>query len=389
MGSKCNNRTVRHICKMVSLITLVTLIQTLSLTAADHLVLRELNDYPLALCNDGSPATYHYTEGDLNNPNMLIYLQGGGACVGLEDCENRCTASEFRCTAETSPTLDMNTTFWSQDLEVNPPFHDFGKVYVHYCSSDIWSGTREGSDNTNGYHFYGRHIVDAVVTDIIKHKPNIENVARIVFIGTSAGAFGVNSNCDFVAEKFHNVNPNIDFRCISDSADFYPAWVHVENCDPYQISNMAREFWQTKGDESCEEEVPEGSLECNIFPSYYNFIETPLMVIGRYIDKTVHGPCTPALDEDPAFWEVWQQEAYSMALQFIEDKPFNGLFMLNCPGHVLANGDFGWDKVEVPEVKGEEMLQLRNVVENWLSGDSGPYQAMDLPLQENPKCHHH
>ena len=63
--------------------------------------------------------------------------------------------------------------------------------------------------------------------------------------------------------------------------------------------------------------------------------------------------------------------------------------MLNCPGHVLANGDFGWAKVEVPEVKGEEMLQLRNVVENWLSGDSGPYQAMDLPLQENPKCHHH
>ena len=41
---------------------------------ADNLVLRELTDYPLALCNDGTQATYHYTQDDIHNPYMLIFF---------------------------------------------------------------------------------------------------------------------------------------------------------------------------------------------------------------------------------------------------------------------------------------------------------------------------
>ena len=370
---------------------------------ADHLVIRKLTDYPLALCNDGSQASYHYTEGDLDNPQMLIYLQGGGACATADGCSNRCKDGDYLCTADTNPAYDKEYTMWSQDPKENPAFHNFGKVFVHYCSSDVWCGTRSASDDTNGYYFHGKHIVEAVVNYIIKHKPNIESMKQMVLIGTSAGAFGVNLNCDFVADKFHAVNPGLDVRCIADAGDFFPTTVHTEGCDPYELTEMTHQFWQGVGDQSCIDETPEGSKECLMFSSYYNFIETPLMTVAHYIDTTVHGPCTPALDEDQDFWDNWQKEAASMAFTFIEviqfdiylifyetiyffqDKPMNGLFFSNCPFHVSLSIEFAWSDMDVPLVDEEGSVLYKDIIANWLTGQ-GPYQAMDMPLQKNPKC---
>jgi len=352
---------------------------------ADHLVLRELTDYPLALCNDGTHATYHYTQGDIHNPYMMIYLKGGGACATEKSCHDRCKNGNSLCTADTSPTKDKDTTIWSTDPEENPPFHNFGKVYVDYCSSDVWSGTRSASAETGGYYFHGKHIVEAVVKDIIKNKPNIESVKQVVLIGTSAGAFGTNLNCDFVAYMFHEVNPGLDVRCIADSPDFYPTTVHTEDCDPYDFTEMAHQLWQAIGDQSCVDESPEGSRDCLILPSYYNFIETPAMVIAQYIDTTVHGACTPSLHEDQQFWDDWQLEAFSMANTYVEDKPMNGLFFSNCPFHVATGHEYSWSQMDVPLVNSEGSEVLRNIIKNWLSGD-GNHQAMDMPLEKNPKC---
>ena len=286
--------------------------------SAERLVLNTLSDYPLALCNDGTSATYFYTEDALANPNLLIFLQGGGACKSPEECKKRCDKDKAPlCTAQQRKSI-RGTTMWSRDPEENPPFHNFGRVYLHYCSSDVYSGTRNASADTNSYYFYGKHIIEALLEDILKSKPNVENMNQLVLIGTSAGAFGVALNCDFVAEKFHAVNKDLDVRCIADSGDFYPPWVHKEGCDPYELMRQTTEFWQGEGDQSCLESTPEEHLECMIFPSYYNFIETPFMVVAHYIDTTVHGPCTPPLNQDQDFWDNWQQEVYGMTLNYIE-----------------------------------------------------------------------
>jgi len=354
--------------------------------SSTHLVQRELSDYPLALCNDGTPATYFYSEEDLANPYLLIDLQGGGACQSPDSCQHRCEEnSPALCTADTAQHHDMNKTMWSKDRQENPPFHNFGKVFLHYCSSDLYAGTRSKNDGDSEYYFHGKHIIEALIEDIIKHKPDVENTKQLVFMGTSAGAYGVALNCDFVAEKFHAVSGEIDVRCIADAGDFYPPWVHTEGCDPYELNGMAQQFWQAKGDQSCFESTPEGSLECDMFPSYYNYIETPFMVVAHYIDTTVHGPCTPPLDQNPQFWEEWQQSAFAMALTFIEDKPQNGLFFSNCPFHVSVSNEFAWSKMDVPLVNSEGSELYKNIVNNWLTGQ-GPYQAMDLPLEKNPKC---
>ena len=37
---------------------------------------------------------------------------------------------------------------------------DYWHVFVHYCSSDTWSGTRAADEETGGYTFHGRHVFE-------------------------------------------------------------------------------------------------------------------------------------------------------------------------------------------------------------------------------------
>ena len=33
-------------------------------------------------------------------------------------------------------------------------------MFVHYCSSDTWSGTRAADEETGGYTFHGHHVFE-------------------------------------------------------------------------------------------------------------------------------------------------------------------------------------------------------------------------------------
>ena len=57
------------------------------------LLKRSLSGYPLAKCNDGTPANYYYTPDLLNADKLVINLQGGGACYDKQGCQNRSVAN--------------------------------------------------------------------------------------------------------------------------------------------------------------------------------------------------------------------------------------------------------------------------------------------------------
>ena len=40
-------------------------------------------------------------------------------------------------------------------------------VFVPYCSSDLYAGTRNASSQTNGRVFYGKHIMEAIIDSLI------------------------------------------------------------------------------------------------------------------------------------------------------------------------------------------------------------------------------
>ena len=75
--------------KMLVFLTISLLLAPLS---ECKLVKRSLASYPLAMCNDGTPANYYYTDDHLHATKLVINLEGGGACRDKEDCVKRFSA---------------------------------------------------------------------------------------------------------------------------------------------------------------------------------------------------------------------------------------------------------------------------------------------------------
>ena len=252
------------------------------------------------------------------------------------------------CTEFPDEEIDLFWTMWSNNTEENPPFHDTAKVgkfktaqirkggnaakvVVHYCSSDLYTGTREASEDTGNYFFHGRFIVQAVVEDIIMHAPNLGNLKQLVLMGESAGAYGVGFNCDLVADRFHEEMPDLDVRCVADAGDFYPPYMSIsEDCDVLTAMSQVASFFHSAGDTSCFSGTwgtDNTELECLTFMTSYPEITTPFMVVNHFVDTTVHGWCAPGLNGHPEFWAAWEEEVKAMALRYVEDKPGIELFL--------------------------------------------------------------
>ena len=120
------------------------------------------------------------------------------------------------------------------------------QVYVPYCSSDLYRGTRDPIDETGNLTFHGKFIVEAVVKHLIQTE-DLSQLSQFVLMGFSAGAFGTASNCDDVAAMVgQGANNGVDVRCVMDSPDFAPYWIHDEGCEPLENFKVATQFWQGK-----------------------------------------------------------------------------------------------------------------------------------------------
>ena len=73
----------------------LTTVTLLALWSEGKLLKRSLSSYPLAKCNDGTPANYYYTPDLLNADKLVINLQGGGACYDKQGCQNRSVATKY------------------------------------------------------------------------------------------------------------------------------------------------------------------------------------------------------------------------------------------------------------------------------------------------------
>merc|ERR1711868_141101 len=135
--------------------------------------------YPLAQCNNGNPAVYYKPKDPTGPKKALIYLQGGGRCFpsdeGSRSCDKRCENKPYQCAAKNDTTMDLRenkfyNSIFNEGQDRNPAFYDFAKIYVPYCTSDLHSGTREASSATKGRVFYGKHVVEAVIDDLIANS---------------------------------------------------------------------------------------------------------------------------------------------------------------------------------------------------------------------------
>ena len=204
--------------------------------------------------------------------------------------------------------------------------------------------------------------------------------------GASAGAIGTEANCDFVADMLHDVNPDIDVKCISDSGSLYPYHTHTQLCYPHILESAAFDIWDSITDQSCMEDHPLASgYSCFSVTTSYPYLETPILLVVSSEDTTIRF-CYE--EEDQEFWQHWRDELAGIALDIAVEKPSMGMFIPNCPFHGGLGGNLTYWGMEVPLVDGEndgDVEVARNIIVNFMN-QSHPYQAIDDMSVRNPNC---
>jgi len=354
--------------------------------------------YPLAQCNNGNPAVYYKPKDPTGPKKALIYLQGGGLCFpsdeGSRNCDKRCENKPYQCAAKNDTTMDLRenkfyNSIFNEGQDRNPAFYDFAKIYVPYCTSDLHSGSREASSATKGRVFYGKHVVEAVIDDLIANSW-IKEAEKVVMIGTSAGGHGVARNCDMMADKLKAsaTNANMDIKCVPDGAfDPQTAAVQEIDCEGGEDSWNMYDEHNAVPDQSCLDEAPDRN-PCLRLADSWSYISTPSMPLTSSTDEVaVNGVCSACgADQcDQNFGQMWRDKIDEIARQMITAKPSWGVSIINCPFHVITSGvHYDYDVSVVDGAPGEK-LTTGELLANFVN-DSGPKQAIDPMDSLNPEC---
>jgi hypothetical protein len=160
-------------------------------------------DFPDSSCGDGSTTGIGVNPGD--SSNVLVFLEGGGACWSYDTCVGPGArvlrafgSAEF---AIVSTTLQSGVTFQHSVLdraEALNPFRDWSFVYVPYCTGDVHAGNNvmlyQGPQGTtHPFHHVGHQNVQAFLKRLAATFPG---PGKLVVSGTSAGGFGAVANFD-------------------------------------------------------------------------------------------------------------------------------------------------------------------------------------------------
>ncbi|NBV50665.1 hypothetical protein EBR78_05550 [bacterium] len=145
-------------------------------------------ELPESLCGDGTRSYYKLTLRK-NSPDLLIYLESGGACWSQETCRMGHVLSLSRKKAriswvEEEGLLDLSNPAY--------PFYQFSQVTIPYCTGDVFLGDRDTDYGSAGKPAIIRHRgyknVLLTLNALQRFFPSPE---RVVLLGRSAGALGV------------------------------------------------------------------------------------------------------------------------------------------------------------------------------------------------------
>jgi cysteine-rich repeat protein len=149
-----------------------------------------------ARCRDGSPAGFAvnmHPEAD----KVVIYLEGGGACF-----------EEFTCGVNPANTpVDRRSPIGRGIFDrAHPdnPLADWHWVYVHYCTGDVFAGTREDVmvPEVGVQQFVGYDNVGLFLDRIV---PTFADAELVLLTGVSAGGYGAAANFQRVVRDFQGV----------------------------------------------------------------------------------------------------------------------------------------------------------------------------------------
>lgn len=177
-------------------------------------------DFPGTACDDGTPTGIGVNASPTGSSNVLIFLNGGGACWNYETCvvQNTSSHGPFGAAQFNQIALFLGIGAFSRAANENP-FRDWNMVFVPYCTGDLHAGSKvstyEGGGNTVDVHHVGHTNVVAFADRL---QATFPNAAKVVLSGSSAGGFGTVFNYDAVHAEW----PTSRVYMLDDSGPLLP-----------------------------------------------------------------------------------------------------------------------------------------------------------------------
>ena len=326
-----------------------------------------------AACLDGSPPQYELFRNE-SSQKWILFLEGGGWCYGQtpnatkKSCAGRGgfvwpptseiqsgSASKNEAAADRSAfggSADIGGIM-AQDPAINPDFHSWNKVFVHYCDGASFGGfatdpvavsTRDGKPAQMWLR--GRGNFNAMIS-YLQLTLGMDKATEVILSGGSAGGLAVFYNLDHLATLlprttrltgFPDAGFFLDGARASDGAHAYrdafigadPVW----NVTASGGTNLACLADQSPGEE----------WKCLMAPYIAKYVSTPYFVLNSAYDAWQMGnilatACLPAPNRAPcSAYENTTLLAYHN--QFLVDikavtngKPKNGVFIDGCYVH--------------------------------------------------------
>ncbi|EPS70094.1 hypothetical protein M569_04669, partial [Genlisea aurea] len=168
-----------------------------------------------ALCLDGSPPGYYFSEGIGDGAkNWLIILEGGGWCATYDECRLR-GYSSFGSTKKRDRSIYFG---WlkSGNASVNPDFYDWNRVSITYCDGASYLGDVDFIDKTPKIWIRGSRIFKAAIDELL--AKGLRNASNVLLGGSSAGGLAAILHCDGISGL---LAPDVKrVKCFSDSGFF-------------------------------------------------------------------------------------------------------------------------------------------------------------------------
>lgn len=240
-------------------------------TNAAQVVWLDNAKYPLAVCNDGTAAGYVIRKGvGAAASRWVVSLQGGNECWDDASCAYRqLTAPELTGNAvykaDPARAANLLSGLLSNEPRINPDFYDSTQVLALYCSSDDWTGAKDGAGgfapaDTRTWSFRGKAIVAAIFDDL-KTSQGMSTASEVLFTGESAGGVGVWANVNRVAKaspQRARFAASIDAGFANLASNFSVAAAGPYYADATTTPNefaerlTAMPLWNGSGDDACD-----------------------------------------------------------------------------------------------------------------------------------------
>lgn len=186
-----------------------------------------------AMCRDGSPTGIGVNVNP-GSKNLMIYLEGGGACFNALTCAtNPATFGMTEFTTRLGGTAGDQGVFSRTDTA--NAMADWNFVYIPFCTGDVHAGNKLDATVpgvTGKQQFVG---YANVTRDLARIIPTFPGLDKVLLTGVSAGGFGAAANYPQTAKAFGSV----PVYSLDDSGP--------PMADPYAPSCLQAQWAQTWG----------------------------------------------------------------------------------------------------------------------------------------------